>query len=386
MPIRVHCPNGCLLRMPNDRAGKNVRCPHCKSIIAIPLVTESEKRSGKPIPIDAVLLAIQLFPKKESQTAEIDAASELSRSSPVLDGMEMASLDPGDSPSEINTDHPFSGIFDSREFEEEQNLRLVEELNSKIDACEASQIENPDDTEVNFATFLAAGSEKKGASSDPSYQEEIRKIGTSESHSKDPSRQLLPSNLSNGIEGDLERRSGAELGQSGGGAIPAQWLQRLKGANADRQVLARILGCVVAALAVIHALPGLFNGFNHPPIFEKPFVPRWVYLQFFVAGLHILYVILILQIPDWSTLRAVAAAMLAFAFTFGILCTALLFEAGEGTVTNFLALSQSTVQNATIWCALMLCLATAMALISGKEARDWRRAEQLMVEILANRA
>jgi hypothetical protein len=53
MPLRVHCPNNCLIRMPTNRAGRIVRCPKCKSPIKIPEIPESELASGKPIPCHA---------------------------------------------------------------------------------------------------------------------------------------------------------------------------------------------------------------------------------------------------------------------------------------------------------------------------------------------
>ena len=58
MPIRVHCPSGCLIRMPTNRAGKVVRCPECKSTLQLRLISESEQRSGKPIPIYATIVEV----------------------------------------------------------------------------------------------------------------------------------------------------------------------------------------------------------------------------------------------------------------------------------------------------------------------------------------
>jgi hypothetical protein len=164
------------------------------------------------------------------------------------------------------------------------------------------------------------------------------------------------------------------------------WLKRLGDSNKDRITLSRILCLLILILGIIHVLPATIGSFGEEPINHSGHSPRWVYLQFFIGGIHVLYVILIFQVPDWSTLRGISIAMLVFAFVFGVISTALLTEAGTGTVTNFLALSQFGVQRATLWCVLMLCLSTAVALVLGKEAADWRRAEQLMVEILSRAA
>ena len=57
MPLRVHCPNGCLIRLPNSRSGKVVRCSECKATLRLPQISDSEAQSGKPIPIEATLIA-----------------------------------------------------------------------------------------------------------------------------------------------------------------------------------------------------------------------------------------------------------------------------------------------------------------------------------------
>jgi hypothetical protein len=168
--------------------------------------------------------------------------------------------------------------------------------------------------------------------------------------------------------------------------VQKSWIKRLQNANVERITMARILGLLVFAVAVVNALPAMIGGFRSDPMGDLDIVPRWMYLQWFVLGVLSLYGILIFQVPHWSTLRAISIAMLTIAFSFGLVSTGLLIENGHGTVTNFLALSQLTVRRATLWCALMLCLATVVAMVCGKEAADWRRAEQLLVEILGRGA
>lgn len=164
------------------------------------------------------------------------------------------------------------------------------------------------------------------------------------------------------------------------------WAKRLSDSNRDRVSLSRVLASLILILGFIHVLPATIEWFANDWATNSAFFPRWIYLQVFVGAIHVLYVILLFQVPDWSTLRGVSLAMLAFAFLFGILSTALLIEGGIGAVTGFLTISQLTIRPATMWCVLMLCLSTAVAMLLGKEANEWRRAEQLMVEILGRGA
>jgi hypothetical protein len=164
------------------------------------------------------------------------------------------------------------------------------------------------------------------------------------------------------------------------------WRQRLQEANANRAMLTKALAALVFIVGIINAGPAIFHWYQSWSATTSVAVPRWTYLQFFVAALHGLYAVFIFQVSDWSSLRAVSVVMLVFAFGFGIVSTALLLEGGHGTISNFFSLSHLMVGKATLWSVSMLCLATLVAYVSGKEANDWKRAEQLLVEILSQSA
>jgi hypothetical protein len=169
-------------------------------------------------------------------------------------------------------------------------------------------------------------------------------------------------------------------------AVGDAWRQRLQEANSNRVMLTKALAALVFVVGIINAGPAIFHWYQSWSATTSVSIPRWIYLQIFVAALHGLYAIFIFQVSDWSSLRAVSVAMLVFAFGFGIVSTALLIEGGHGTVSNFFSLSHLMVGKATIWSISMLCLATLVAYVSGKEANDWKRAEQLLVEILSKSA
>ena len=130
-------------------------------------------------------------------------------------------------------------------------------------------------------------------------------------------------------------------------------------------------------------IPAVFHWYQWTQAESESPIARWIYLQIFIAAIHVLYAIYLVQIPDWSALRSVAVAMLAVAAVFGLISTGLLLGGNDGSIAKFLDLPYVLSRSATIWCVAMLCLATLMTFMSGRESLNWQRTEQLLREILA---
>ena len=105
-------------------------------------------------------------------------------------------------------------------------------------------------------------------------------------------------------------------------------------------------------------------------------------MQCFLAALHLIYAIFLVQIKDWSALFTVAIAMLAVAVVFAAVSAGLLTGGGQGVIAQFLEIPHVLISQASIWCVAMLCLATMMCYIGGKVAVNWKRTEQLLREIV----
>lgn len=75
MPLRVHCPSGCLIHMSSNRAGRIVRCPQCKKAMRIPEVAAEEVALGIPIPVQAKV-AIRRDSPEEQASDDVVAAGE----------------------------------------------------------------------------------------------------------------------------------------------------------------------------------------------------------------------------------------------------------------------------------------------------------------------
>lgn len=159
--------------------------------------------------------------------------------------------------------------------------------------------------------------------------------------------------------------------------------QRVKASSADRKVLLKFFAACLGIVALVNLGPAVYHWIEWSQIIDSPALPRWIYLQAFVAVIHVVYAIYLLQIPDWSALKAVSVAMLVVAFVFGLVSTGLVAGGGQGAVAGFLELPHVLVYQASIWCVAMLLLSTLMCYMGGREALNWQRTEQLLREIVS---
>lgn len=154
----------------------------------------------------------------------------------------------------------------------------------------------------------------------------------------------------------------------------------------DRVLLAKIFASLLCVVALINMVPMTYSWFRWAQYGEPFALSRWMYLQVFVASLHLIYAVFLVQIPDWSALRTVAIAMLTLAVAFGTISTGLLVGQGQGAISEFLEIPFSLTTRASIWCVAMLCLSTLISYLAGREASNWRRTEKLLREIMLSRS
>jgi hypothetical protein len=168
-----------------------------------------------------------------------------------------------------------------------------------------------------------------------------------------------------------------------GPSVTAQqkWEMRFRKSHDDRVVLTRFLAGCICAVAVVNVLPAVAYWYNWDDIDSVAPMPRWIYLQVFAALLHMVYAVFLIQVADWSSLKAVSWSMLAIAMAFGLLSTGLIVGDGSGFVPRFLELEGTMVRRAGLWCVAMLCVATLASYLGGRESSRWQRAETLLFEV-----
>ena len=400
MPLLVHCPHGCQIRVPVSRAGRVVRCPECKTAIRIAQLDVSALTGKELIPCTAKLAkkksaeehstdnAETLTPKPEvTETTsqlqsrlvlpdEIDAARRESskthdppmgrRIEPTPDDTqpgvpeeELHGLDP-EIQKVVKAPLRVPPVLNSRPWRKVQPLRTVEpdgslkplDLEIATDqppVTDVPPVKSSDRAAINPAASLPTGST-------PLPQTPVV--------SSPPVINLAITDSADEIV--MDRKS---------------WQHRLRDANADRTVLARILAFFLLLVAIVNIVPAAYHWQSWSQLDDTVAMPRWIYLQVFVGAMYLIYAAFLAQIPDWSALRSVSVALLVVAFGFGVISTGLLIG-GQGTMAGLLGIPFALVRQAGIWCVAMLCLATVMSFWAGKESSNWRRAEQMLREII----
>jgi hypothetical protein len=140
---------------------------------------------------------------------------------------------------------------------------------------------------------------------------------------------------------------------------------------------------LLLVVAGINLAPAIYHWYSWSIVSLDGDLPRWTYLQIFVASLHVIYAIFVFQVADWSALKAVSAALLVVAAIFGFVSVNLTLAGGNSTVAVFLGLPPAMIRNAMIWCVAMLLLAIVSSYLSGREALNWQRVDQIFDHIVS---
>jgi hypothetical protein len=164
--------------------------------------------------------------------------------------------------------------------------------------------------------------------------------------------------------------------------IEEEILIRIDTADRDRRsddlVVARFFGVCVLVIGVIPVFPAayywlLLAGENTGP------VPKWIWTILFVAALHGLYGIYVLQLTDYSALQMLSVFLLAMTCMYGFAGMSLILGEGSGQVARFLQIPTVLQQQAVIWCGIMFGLTALVCYLSGREAMAWQRRHQMRV-------
>ena len=323
MPLRVHCPQGCLIQVSVNRAGTTIRCPGCKQAIRLPQVSRSNMASEQLVSIRATRV-----------------------SQPDLSDREIISSPSKESPAPKKT-------------------ALEQPPKQQAAQSDKENIQSAPPIRTRHRDRLATPSPIRRKTDTPTPETVAR-----------PKRDSA--SLTTGTPTPAAAQSHTVNHQP--------MLQQVAAARSDRVILTRFYAICVFATGLFNLLPAAYLWYLSIQMDVSTPFPRWAYLQIFVAALHLVYTIYLYQIPDWSTLRMIAIAMLAFAMMYGLISSGLLLGGGQGVVAQFLNLPDALMGKATVWCVAMLCLSTLISYLTGRESAMWCRTETLLNQILSGQS
>ena len=156
---------------------------------------------------------------------------------------------------------------------------------------------------------------------------------------------------------------------------------RVNRSRKDRVFLTRCVAALLLILAASNFAPAAIELYYSHFDAATDVIPRWIYVQLFLAFLHVVYAMFLLQIPDWSALRSMSFLMLIFAALYGFVAATLLIGGAGTDVPKFLELPHSLIQRSMIWSVVMLFFELLGSYVAGVEAMNWKRMEQLFQKV-----
>lgn len=157
--------------------------------------------------------------------------------------------------------------------------------------------------------------------------------------------------------------------------------QRQKSHALEQRKVTRLLAVAIVIWALFSLLPGGVAWRNWLGDWTATTLPLWLPL-FAAFGVSPLCLgISLLQLPDWCTLKSVAAGLLVTACGYAFSATLFGLAGPNSLWLAWLDFPLSDAAAATLWCACMLVLAATLSLICFLEGQRWQRVEQLFAEL-----
>ena len=149
----------------------------------------------------------------------------------------------------------------------------------------------------------------------------------------------------------------------------------------DRILLSKIAAVFIIVVGLINLVPGIYHWYlwAQEPLASE--LPRWIYMLIFLAVIHLLYAVFVLQVPDWSALRAVSVVMLLVAAVCGFISVGIVLGGASSPTVRFLGIHYSMLNSAIIWCVAMLLLAIVTSYMTAKESYNWQRIDQILQSV-----
>lgn len=157
---------------------------------------------------------------------------------------------------------------------------------------------------------------------------------------------------------------------------------KAKHGHQTQRNVSRLLGGLVMIWSLLSLIPCGLAWWDWLSDFPCGSLPLWLPYNLVLAGLPLLLGLMLLQIPDWATLQAVACGLLVIASAYGFAASLLGLAKPDSPWLAGFDFPFSETDRATVWSWAMLILAACLSFSCFREGQRWRRVEQLLVELL----
>lgn len=165
-------------------------------------------------------------------------------------------------------------------------------------------------------------------------------------------------------------------GPAGKSAVPKR--SRTRGVEPDRsrRWIAFWLAVFLVAVGLVNLAPGAYEIWDYWRAVgsdsQQP-IARWAYAALLVGGVLIAYAIYLCQLPDWSSVWAIAVVTVAVASAYAALLGIVWLGRDDSEILRLLQLDGSARRGATLWCLSMVSVMCVTAYFFGREGIRWYR-------------
>jgi hypothetical protein len=320
MPLRIKCPTGHTLIVPDDRAGRTLRCPRCSQAVVVPgqkPETAVEPRVPPPLPIGPPPLRAAELPPVGSAPVELPPPLPLIEQ-PTPPPFEPAGAVPPPLPAATLAEEP-----------------------------------PPAPSEVGLAAWESSA--ELSAQFQP--PRELDPPAPSRFPPIPPAVAAAPPPVTVDLHADAHN------------VLVVYQL-------AAALVAAALFSVAPAVWDVVDYIRVYQTEFASP---QTHFVARWALVLFFLGIVQIGYAVYLFQLPDWTSVWVVTMVSLLLAALYAGVLGLVLITRDDGWIVQSLQLADKLAGGkAALWCLAMVCLSTILAFFSGRLSVKWHKAEMLL--------
>ena len=337
MPLIVHCPSGCIIRVPKARAGTIVRCSECKALIQLRSLLPEEFQLHQSIEIRAI-----------RASSEHDAEGF-----PLMVPSVPGGLPPG-RPPETEFPPPLSSTGRHKLEVDHRDLPADDAdvgPPAESDPGETGQLDPfelpvPQPARLRFSLGRRKRSRTAGRKHPPARSAATEGLNLAAPHAPDlaPEFSIV----------DWEDESGGEPSED------------------EYRFLSQFFAICIGILGTVLIIPSLlaWGGWSALPV--QPLGSRWIFIMIFIGGLHWVYAIYLFQIQERAALLAVALFLLAVACVQAVFTAGTWLDGGLGPISRYLQLPPGETAMVTFWCFLHLTIAVVLCYLCGRQAFRWQ--------------
>jgi len=139
------------------------------------------------------------------------------------------------------------------------------------------------------------------------------------------------------------------------------------------------LAAALVAAALFSVAPAIWDIVEYVQIPESQFVARWALVLLLLGAVQIAYTIYLLQLPDWTSVWVITVYLLFLAALYAAVLGLVLISSDSGLVVGALQLADKLAGGkAVLWCLCMVGISTILAFFAGRLSARWHKTEMFL--------